>query len=559
MTNSEKYSLWLEKTKDDPIAQKDLLSVKDNQEKIDDRFFKELEFGTAGLRGKLGYGTNYMNSYIIRRTTQGLSNYLNKHYKNPSVVIAYDSRNFSKEFASESASVLAANNIKVYLFSELTPVPVLSFSVKYLKCTAGIAITASHNPKEYNGYKVYGDDGAQIGVEVADEVINEIKSLDYFKGAKVMDINEAIKEKRVSLIFEEIFDKYIPSTMKESIIPNQKRNLNIIYTPLHGSGLKFVTKALELDGFNNVHVVEEQRLPDGNFPTANYPNPETKEALALGIRDLEKYNADILLGTDPDADRVGVAIKDKKGIHILTGNEVGILLFDFIYNAKKELGNLPKNPVLVKSLVSSDLVNIMGNKYEVEVRDVLTGFKFIGEQIKLLDAANEKERYLLGFEESCGYLTNIDVRDKDSINACLLIAEMADYYKKQGISIYERIEAIYNEFGLYTTKTVSYAFEGESGKAKMDSIMDFFKGVKNDNIFKGIVKKYDYQKQEGYYGLEGKKFDLPKADVIKYWFKDNSSFTIRPSGTEPKIKFYYFVGPVKDNDLEAIVAKVIGK
>jgi len=557
MDIKENYQYWLKETKNDEAAQKDLLSIQNDTKKIEDRFFKELEFGTAGLRGKLGFGTNAMNHYIIERCTQGLANYLNNHYKNPSMVIGHDSRNFSREFALVTARVLAANGIKVFLFKELVPVPVISFTLKNLKCTGAIAITASHNPKEYNGYKVYADDGAQIGVEVADEIIKEMSKLNYFNSSKQISFEDGVKSGLIIEIFEDMFDKFIKSTMEEAIEPNEKKDIKIVYTPLNGAGYKFVTKALSLDGFNDVNIVEEQKDPNGNFPTAPYPNPETKEALALGIKKLEEIKGDILIATDPDSDRVGVACLDKTGVHILSGNEVGILLFDFIYQSQKEQNKLPESPVIVKSVVSSDLVNIMANKYGVEVKDVLTGFKFIGEQIKLLEKENAIDRFLLGFEESCGYLTNIDVRDKDGVNACLLVSEMANHYKKKGQSLFERINSIYDEFGHFMTNTVSYAFEGPEGKAKMDNIMSFFRNPNNDTIFKNISKKYDFKAKVGTYGLEGTKFDLPSSDVIKFWFKDNSSLTIRPSGTEPKIKFYYFIGETADNDLKSIVEKIV--
>ena len=434
----ELYQEWLSSPLLSKEEKAELLSIKDDPTQIEDRFYKDLAFGTGGLRGVMEVGTNRMNRFVIRKATQGLANFLNKKYENPSVAIAYDSRNHSDEFAKETAATLAANGIKVYLTPELMPTPYLSFITRYYQCQAGVVVTASHNPRIYNGYKVYGEDGCQCTDALANSVLKEIDALDTFNDVQVGDYLSLVEQGHIILTDENAFEAYIKSTKKQSIYQEDKE-LNIIYTPLNGAGLKCVTTILREDGFNHVQVVEEQRLPNGDFPTCPYPNPEIHEALKLGIRDLLATNSDILVATDPDSDRCGVVVNDKGEPHILTGNEVGILLFDAIYNARKENGTLGENPVLVKTIVSSDMAKVIADAYNVRVIDVLTGFKYIGEQILYLEQKDALKDYLFGFEESCGYLSNTDVRDKDAVNAVMLVCELANHLKKQGLHAWPKV------------------------------------------------------------------------------------------------------------------------
>lgn len=549
------YNKWLASSLLTIDEKKELQSISKNENEIRDRFLTNLEFGTAGLRGVMELGTNRMNKYVVRHASQGLANYLNKAFKNPSAAIAYDSRNNSELFAKETASVLAANNIKVFIFKELMPVPALSFATRQLNCSAGVVITASHNPKQYNGFKVYGPDGCQMTIDAANQVLENINKLDIFDDVKYASFDEKIMQNSIIYISDEIIENYYASVLKQSIKNNKvsPRILNITYTPLHGAGFKPVTKILQRDGFNHVDVVEEQKLPDGNFTTCPYPNPEIKEAMNLGIKLMIKNNNDILVATDPDSDRAGVAINQNGEAIILTGNEIGILLFDFIYHARKEENTLPNIPVVVKSLVSSDLVNIMGKKYGVEVRDVLTGFKFIGEQILFLEQKGEQNRFILGFEESYGYLTNIDVRDKDAVNAIILICEMANYYKHQGITLLDRLNNLYKEFGQYKTITIPYEFTGFDAKDRMKSFMISTRNAEFKKAIGNVIGTVDYLKQEKNINGDITSTNLPSSDVIRFLLPNNETITFRPSGTEPKLKTYIFC---KEENLEKIKNKI---
>ena len=510
-----------------------------NEEQIKDRFYRDLAFGTGGLRGVMEVGTNRMNRFVIARATQGLANFLNKQYKNPSVAIAYDSRNNSSEFAKVTAVTLAANNVTVYLFSELMPTPALSFATRYFKCQAGVVVTASHNPKAYNGYKVYGSDGCQCTDALANGILQEILAVDTFKDVKQGDYEALLKQGLINLIGEDCVDAYINSTLKQSIY-NEKKDLNIIYTPLNGAGRRCVTRILKEDGFTIVKVVKEQENPDGNFPTCPYPNPEIHEALKLGIRDLLDNKADILVATDPDSDRCGVVVNNNGDAKILTGNEVGLLLFDAIYHARKEQGNLPKNPVIVKTIVSSDMATIMANDYKVRVIEVLTGFKYIGEQILYLEQKGAKNDYLFGFEESCGYLTNTDVRDKDAVNAVMLVCEMANHYKLQGINLLDRLNALYEKYGDFKTALLTYEFPGVEGMQKIQDLMAKFRSDAIKEEIKGIDHIGDYKQGYIFYKDKKEPTNLPISDVVKFFLDDMSTITIRPSGTEPKLKVYIF-------------------
>ncbi len=533
------YEEWISSPLLADEEKQELLSLKDNKKEIEDRFYQDLAFGTGGLRGVMEVGTNRMNRFIIRKATQGLANYLNKKYQSSSVAIGYDSRNHSIEFAKETASTLAMNGIKVYLYRELMPTPAVSFAVRYFKCQAGVMVTASHNPKKYNGYKVYGEDGCQCTNELANKVLEEILSLDTFKDVKVGNYDELVKDGKIIIIGQDCFDAFIKSDLKESIY-QEKKVLNLIYTPLNGAGRRCVTTILKEDGFNNVQVVKEQEMPDGSFPTCPYPNPEIHEALKLGIEKLIEEKADILIATDPDSDRVGVVVNENGKPHILTGNEVGILLFDAIYNARKENDTLTKRPVLIKTIVSSDMANIMAKDLGVKVIDVLTGFKYIGEQIHLLEEKEATDDYLLGFEESCGYLSNVDIRDKDAVNAALLVAETANHYKLEGLTLLDRLNALYKKYGDFKTALLTYEFPGLEGVQKIKDIMAKFRSDNIKEEIKGIDHIGDYKL--GYIFFEDRKeeINLPKSDVVKFFFKDNSTVTVRPSGTEPKLKIYVF-------------------
>ena len=545
------YEEWLNSSLLSKEEKEELLSIKENDEAIKDRFYRDLEFGTGGLRGVMEVGTNRMNRFIIRRATQGLANYLNKKVKSPSVAIAYDSRNHSDEFAKETAATLAANGVKVYLYPELMPTPSLSFATRYFKCDAGVVVTASHNPKIYNGYKAYGPDGCQCTDTLANAILEEILAIDVF-GAKVGDYDALVKAKDIILIGQDCFDAYMESTMKQSIF-QEERTLNVIYTPLNGAGRRCVTTVLKKDGFNNVSLVKEQEMPNGDFPTCPYPNPEIHAALKLGIDKLIRDNADILVATDPDSDRCGVVVNDKGNPRILTGNEVGLLLFDAVYHAKKEQGKLPANPVLVKTIVSSDMAALMAKDFNVRVIDVLTGFKYIGEQILFLEKKNAQKDYLFGFEESCGYLTNTDVRDKDAVNAVMLVCEVANHLKKQGLTLLDRLNELYKKYGDFKTALDTYEFPGVEGMQKRQNLMALFRSDEIKAKVKGIDHMGDYKEGYLYYSDRKEPTNLPKSDVVKFFLKDNSTITIRPSGTEPKLKIYFFAnGQERVNELKEL-------
>ena len=524
MNYREVYERWLKEVKDDELLT-ELKNMSDKE--IEDSFYKDLSFGTGGLRGTIGAGSNRMNIYTVAKATQGLANYLNANYKNPSVVIGYDSRIKSDVFADVAAEVFSANGVKVEKWSTLLPVPTVSYATRYLLASAGVMITASHNPSKYNGYKVYGEDGCQITTETAAEILAEINKVDIFNdvkkgaGAEIKSIPDAVltafieEVKNQSVLFGEEVDK----------------NVAIVYSPLNGTGLVPVTRVLAEMGYNNITVVEEQRNPDGNFPTCPYPNPEIKEALALGLEYCKKYNADLMLATDPDCDRVGIAVKDEDGEYqLLSGNEVGILLLDYLCSQRIKYNKMPKNPVMVKTIVTMDLGEQIANHYGVETRNVLTGFKFIGEQIGLLEKDGEADRYIFGFEESYGYLSGSYVRDKDGVNGAYLIAEMFSFYKTKGVSLLDKLQELYATYGFAHNTLQSYTFEGASGFTKMQEIMSRIRveGISEINGVK-VIKSLDYIE-----GLDG----LPKSDVLKYYFEDNASVVIRPSGTEPKLKTY---------------------
>lgn len=542
MSYNELYNLWLQNVKDGNILS-ELKNICNDDSEIYERFYKDLEFGTAGLRGIIGAGTNRMNIYTVRRTTQGLADYLNENYKEASVAIAYDSRNKSDLFAKESACVLAANGIKAYITKELQPTPVLSFAVRNLGCKSGIMITASHNPAKYNGYKCYGDDGCQMTEHAANNVYSKIQKVDIFSGVKTLTFEEGIKIGKIVYIEDDLYNRYLENVMAQSINKDvcKESELKVVYTPLNGAGNKLVRKVLSNIGVKNVQVVKEQEYPDGNFPTCTYPNPEFKEALSLALDLAKNVDADLVLATDPDSDRVGIAVKESNSYRLLSGNEVGIILLNYILSNRKSLGTLPNNPVAVKTIVSSKMIDVIAKAYKCELRDVLTGFKYIGEQILNLEKAGEENRFIFGFEESYGYLVGTYVRDKDAVVASMLICEMAEYYRKQGKTLSDVINELYNEYGFYQNTTLSYNFEGSAGMEKMQKIMDSLRNEHLTNIASMKVEKInDYKESTSIDKRTGNidKIDLPKSNVISYELEGGSGAIVRPSGTEPKIKIY---------------------
>lgn len=557
MDIKQTYNEWLENAVEDKDLTAELESIKNNEDEIYDRFYTALKFGTAGLRGIIGAGTNRMNIYVVRQATQGLANYVLKKYGNGSVAISHDSRIKADLFMNEAARVLAANGIKVYITSELQPTPVLSYLVRYFKCQAGIMVTASHNPAAYNGYKAYGEDGCQMTDVAANTVYDEISKLDMFKDVKIADFDEAVKSGMIEYVDESVYNTYLEKVMEQQVNPGvcKGADLKVVYTPLNGTGNKLVRKVLGKIGVNDVVVVPEQELPDGNFTTCPYPNPEIKEALAKGLELCEKEQPDLLLATDPDADRVGIAVKDYDGSYrLISGNEDGVMLTNYILSCKKASGKLPEKPVVVKTIVTTKLINKLCEKYGCELKNVLTGFKYIGEVILNLEKKHEENRYLFGFEESYGYLSGTYVRDKDAVVASMLVCEMAAYYKKQGKSLAEVIDGLYEEFGYYLNQTYSFEFGGAAGMQKMADIMTAVR----DNTPKSIagydvVKVSDYllRKETDVATGSVTDIDLPKSNVIALHLADDNAVIIRPSGTEPKIKLYITsVGKDKDNASE---------
>lgn len=544
MSELELYKLWCENANEDPDLQNELKSITDDMDAIRDRFYRNLEFGTGGLRGVIGAGTNRMNIYTVRHATQGLANYVNEEYSNPSVAIAYDSRIKSDIFAKNAASVLAANGIKVYIYNELMPTPMLSYAVRALKCQAGIVVTASHNPAKYNGYKVYGDDGCQITLKGAAAVLEKINELDVFNDIKISSFDDGLANGSISYIGEDIINSYFDSVLTQGINIDlcAESGLKVVYTPLNGTGNKPVRTILSKIGIKDVTVVEEQEMPDGNFTTCPYPNPEIREALELGLKKCEEVKPDLLLATDPDCDRVGIAVPSDNGYVLFSGNEVGAMLLEYICSERTKKGTMPKNPIAVKTIVTTDIVNEIGKAYNVEIIDVLTGFKFIGEQIGLLEKKGEEERYIFGFEESYGYLSGGYVRDKDAVNASMLICEMAAYYRTQGFTLLQARENLYKKYGVYYHSLHSFTFEGESGMIKMNNIMNT---LRNDHLAEiaglKVVRIDDYKLSISKDVLTGASSDitLPKSDVLAFFLEGGAKVIVRPSGTEPKIKTYY--------------------
>ena len=538
------YNEWCKNAVEDKDLIAELESIKNDENEIYERFYASLKFGTAGLRGIIGAGTNRMNIYVVRQATPGLANYVLNKYGKGAVAISHDSRIKADLFMIEAARVLAANGIKVYITKELQPTPVLSYLVRYFKCQAGIMVTASHNPAAYNGYKAYGEDGCQMTDVAATAVYDEICKLDIFNDVNTVEFDKALESGMIEYVDESVYETYLDRVMEQQVNPEicKDADLKVVYTPLNGAGNKLVRKILERIGVTDVTVVKEQELPDGNFTTCPYPNPEIKEALAKGLELCEKEQPDLLLATDPDADRVGIAVKDYDGSYrLITGNEDGVMLTNYILSCKKANGTLPEKPVVVKTIVTTKLINKLCEKYGCELKNVLTGFKYIGEIILNLEKNHEENRYLFGFEESYGYLSGTYVRDKDAVVASMLVCEMAAYYKKQGKSLAEVIDGLYDEFGYYLNKTYSFEFEGAAGMQKMSDIMSSVRENMPETIDKyKVVKVSDYLLKKETDITTGKNSDinLPKSNVISLNLEGDNAVIIRPSGTEPKIKLY---------------------
>lgn len=562
MIHFEKYNSWLNSNYIDGCTKKELMDISGDEKEIEDRFYKDLEFGTGGLRGLIGAGSNRMNIYTVRKATQGLSNYLNGNYDNVSVAIAYDSRNMSVEFAKNAALTLCSNNITVYLFESLRPTPVLSFAVRHLNCKAGIVITASHNPKQYNGYKVYGEDGGQVTDNSAKEILKNINALEGFDTIGFISEEEAIEKKLLIYIGEEIDKAYIEKvkslTIRESLVKENAKELKIIYTPIHGAGNIPVRRVLKELGYENLSIVKEQELPDGNFPTAPYPNPEDPKVFKLALDMAKDLKPDIIFGTDPDCDRIGVVVRDNSGEYkVLTGNQTGMLLSHYIMSSLRELKVMPKNPVLIKTIVTTEAVKEIADKFEVELMDVLTGFKYIGEKIREFEE-NKSHNFIFGFEESFGYLSGNFVRDKDAVISAMLISEMALYYKVKDKSLYDALIDIYEEYGYYKEKLISLELKGKEGQEKIEKCIEFLRHSMKPKVNQcNIIRKIDYKTgiEKDIKNISEKNVELPKSNVLKFILEDNSWFVVRPSGTEPKMKVYLSVIGKSIKDSEDKMAK----
>ncbi|UUV16005.1 phospho-sugar mutase [Clostridioides difficile] len=551
MDYKNNYEMWLNSPYFDEQTKNELLSIKDDEKEIQDRFYKDLEFGTGGLRGIIGAGTNRINIYTVRRATLGVLNYIIKTQgeegKQKGIVIAHDSRYMSREFCIEVAKTLSAYGVKAYIFEELKPTPELSFAVRYLKCAMGIVITASHNPKEYNGYKVYDSDGGQICIDMANDIIAEVNKIDDYSIIKSIDFKEALSKNLITILDNEVDDEFIKAVKKQvlrqNIIDEYGKKLKIIYTPIHGTGNKSVRRVLSECGFENVMVVKEQELPDSNFSTVKYPNPEEKSVFNIAIEMAKSNGTDLIIGTDPDCDRVGIVVKDSSGEYVvLNGNQVGSLLVRYILESLVEENKLPKNnPTIIKTIVTSELGAKIAKAYNVDCLNTLTGFKFIGEKIKAFEESNDRS-FIMGYEESYGYLIGTHARDKDGVVSSLMICEMAAYYSSKGMNLYEALIDTYNKFGYYKEDLKSVTLKGIDGIKKIKEMMLYFRSVKIDNVADVKVDKIlDYKE-----GVD----DLPKSDVLKFLLEDGSWIAIRPSGTEPKIKFYFGANSDNQEDVE---------
>lgn len=566
------FKHWCENVTD-PQLQEELsrMAQQNDEAAIEDAFYRNLEFGTAGLRGVLGAGTNRMNIYTVGQATQGIADYINTQIahlkqadpslqalsgsdsdkKQGSVAICYDSRINSELFARTAASVLAANGIKSYLYPRLEPTPALSFATRYLGCDMGINVTASHNPSQYNGYKAYGPDGCQIASDMADAITECINQVDIFDDVSTMPFDQALEQGLIVMIGEEVLDAYLDAVYEQHVPQSIDDPLRVVYTPLNGTGLECVTRILKRIGVEDIHVVEEQAHPDGHFPTCPYPNPENRDALERGIALCEEVHPDLLLATDPDADRVGIAVKDGDGYKLLSGNEVGVLLLDFICRSRISAGTMPSNPVAVTTIVSSSMVDPIAQHYGVEIRRVLTGFKYIGGVIADLEKDNRSDDFIFGFEESYGYLAGTHARDKDAVVASMLICQMARYYRGLGKNLYQAMQDLYDEYGFYHNRTLSFTFEGADGARQMTALMDELRANPLPSIANLYVQKYlDYE-----VGVNG----LPQANVLEFDLDDAHKVIVRPSGTEPKVKVYIFTVGDTERQARSIDAHIAGE
>ncbi len=535
------YQRWLEQATEDPDLISELKAVQEDPAAVSDRFYRDLEFGTGGLRGVLGAGTNRMNIYTVRRATQGLADYLNGTNLPKAVAIAHDSRLKGELFAREAARVLAANGITAHLYPRLEPTPALSWAVRYLRCGAGICVTASHNPAQYNGYKVYGADGCQITPEAAGQVLACIEKTDCFDGVKLADYDEALRAGTIREIADDCLDAFVDAVL--ALRPgNDVSKLKLVYTPLNGSGLECVKKLLAKMGVQELTVVPEQEQPDGNFPTCPYPNPEIREAMEAGLRLCDQVRPDLLLGTDPDCDRMGAAVPDGQGgYRLITGNEMGVLLLDYLCRTRLERGTMPENPVAVTTIVSTDMASPVAEHYGVELRRTLTGFKYIGEQIGILEAEGHPERYIFGFEESYGYLSGSHVRDKDAVNAVMLACECAAWYAGQGKTLLDAMNDLYAQYGWYKNALLTQTFEGQAGMEAMERLMSGLRAKSPEQI--GGDSVVDTVSHDG-------------GGVLEFHTESGGKVIVRPSGTEPKIKLYLSVRGGSEQEAEQMMARL---
>ena len=549
MDIQSRFVRWKEQAVDDPDLISELSGLQDEKE-IFERFYRDLEFGTGGLRGVIGAGTNRMNIYVIRRATQGLCNYLKGTNLPQSIAIGYDSRIKSDLFAMEAARVIAANGLTACIYPRLEPTPTLSWAVRYLGCGAGVCVTASHNPAKYNGYKVYGSDGCQITLDVADRVWKEISALDMFRDVKLVTEAEGRAAGKIVTIGEDCLDAFLDAVQQRSLSDGSKLDLKVVYTPLNGAGLECVRKILTRIGITDVTVVPQQEHPDGHFPTCPYPNPEIREAMELGLALCRETKPDLLLGTDPDCDRMGVAVPDGEDYRLITGNEMGVLLLDYICRRRLENGTMPEKPVAVTTIVSTDMADAVAAHYGVELRRVLTGFKFIGEQIALLEDAGEIDRYLFGFEESYGYLSGGHVRDKDAVNASMLCCEMTAWYRSKGMTLAQAMDALYETYGFFRNDLASFTFEGAEGMQRMAAIMDHLRANPPKALDgRSVTKVVDYQT-----GVRG----LPRSNVLEFQ-TDAAKVLVRPSGTEPKVKVYLSARAANMDDAENMNQRILAE
>ncbi len=560
MDSIAKYEFWCGNGYFDEDTRAELYNIRENNDEIEERFYKDLEFGTGGLRGIIGAGTNRINIYTIRKASRGLADYISEkgdEYKKKGIVIAYDSRHKSAEFALEAAKTFAGNGVKAYLSDELRSTPELSFAVRQFKAAAGVVVTASHNPSNYNGYKVYGEDGAQVSLKVSEAILRRIEAIDDITGVKVADREEALQQGLIEYFGKEIDDVYMEClkslSLKDDKNAGQYSRLKIVYTPLHGAGNIPVRRILNETGYKDLMVVREQELPDPDFSTVKYPNPEDKDAFRLAIELAKKVHADLVLGTDPDCDRLGVIVKGSGNEYmLLTGNQTGCLLMDYVLSRKYESGNLPVNGFVVKTIVTSEMARTIAEHYNTELIEVLTGFKFIGEKIKELDEFGDK-KFQFGFEESYGYLSGTFARDKDAVLACLLVAEMTAYYKAKGLSLFDGLEELYNKYGYFIEDVASFTLEGKVGLEKINNTMQALRASRPGEFCGCEVKAVrDYQLGERYAFADGtsEKLELPQSNVLYYEMGDKDWFAVRPSGTEPKIKIYFGISGTARTEAE---------